>query len=254
MKLDRFYQGHPLTPDGNTNKTSNNSKMSFLFEKGVSSKSLYEIKSNLSVIGKVIYPKKDRLEELGKYLLSGVLCTLFVATPILMAGSFCCPALFVPSVVVGGLLIGILFLNRACMTLNAQWNWHHFNTDIQDDAFLRTAKETWDKAALSEKLLIVIKECLSGDFKYYDKAEFIPRRFYIEIPNGKQEAYKKELEKLVCGPGADPYLRSVIEGVRMENNYCIFHGPKKAVSKAIELSTQVINELRLSDTQSYWLS
>ena len=142
------------------------------------------------------------------------------------------------------------------MTLNAQWNWHHFNTDIQDDAFLRTAKETWDKAALSEKLLIVIKECLSGDFKYYDKAEFIPRRFYIEIPNGKQEAYKKELEKLVCGAGADPYLRSVIEGMTMDNknNCCIFQGPKKVVSKAIKLSMKVINELGISNTRSFWLN
>ena len=174
-----------------------------------------------------------------------------------MLGSFCCPPLLVPFVVMVGLLIGILCLNSVCVTLSAQWNWHLSNRDIQDNAFLKVAKETWDQAAMSKKLLIVIEEWLSGDFKYYDKAVFIPRRFCFQIPKDKQIAYKKGLEKKLADEvGPVPYLQQVINGMIMnnENNNCFFQGPKKAVSKAIELSKQVINELKISDTKSCWLS
>ena len=38
-----------------------------------------------------------------------------------------------------------------------------------------------------------------------------------------------------------------------ENDKCVFQGRKKAVSKAIELSMRVINELQISDFQSHML-
>lgn len=258
MSSVSLHPGYPAAPDADANaiKISDKSKAFFLLKKNVSSKSLEGINSTLSIIGKVIYEKKDRLGELGKYLLSGILVTLFVAAPILMVGACCCPPLSVPFAVVAGLLIGVLCLNSACATLSAQWNWHHSNRDMQGDDFLDIAKETWDQAVMSKKILIVIKEWLSGDFKYYDKAVFIPRRFYFQIPKDKQIAYKERLTELVDGVGSDPYLQHVINGMIMnnENDNCFFQGPKKAVSKAIKLSTQVINELRLSDTQSCWLS
>ena len=58
MSSVNLQPGYPTTPGPNAIINSNKSKVFFLFQKNILSKSLDGIKSNLSIIGKVIYEKK----------------------------------------------------------------------------------------------------------------------------------------------------------------------------------------------------